>query len=396
MSVEVYVLQDDETPNQSHLEFGTSLHSDKKLNTSERHISKKIPDKDICMLARQLATLLRAGMPLVPALSVLVEQLQTTHKSGMRFLSSHENPLAEIMKKVTDSVSAGSTLADAVSKYPNGFSDLFVNMVAAGEMGGTLEEVLMQLAQMLEKRVNLTAKVKSAIAYPVMMIIVAICVVTFLLAFVVPGLTEIFLEMNRSLPWPTMMLISVSSFMKSYLWLIILAICVVCFAIGIWVRTKEGRLYVDRSKLKLPLFGNMLFKVEIARMTRMLGALLASGVPILIALEIARKVIQNRFIANGLDSVKSFVGKGDTVACAIKRTGLFPPIIFYILSTGQATGNIEAGLIEIADMYDQEVDRLTKTLVSLLEPAILLVMGVIVGFIVLAVLLPIFEINPAL
>ena len=181
----------------------------------------------------------------------------------------------------------------------------------------------------------------------------------------------------------------------SLILLIVLAVCAACFAIGIWMRTKEGRLLTDRVKLKLPLFGNILFKLEIARMTRMLGSLLKSGVPILSALEIAKRVMQNRFVADSLESVKNSVGKGDTVASAIKRTGLFPPIIFYILSTGQASGNIEAGLIEIADMYDDEVDRLTKTLVSLLEPMILLVMGVIVGFIVLAVLLPIFEINPA-
>lgn len=396
MSVDVYTVQDDEMPGHSKPAAGTSIHSDTKQETSEYYTSKKIADKDICLLARQLATLLRAGMPLVPALSVLVEQLQATHKSGMKFLGSHENPLAVVMKQVADNVSAGSTLADATGKHPNVFSDLFVNMVAAGETGGTLEEVLMQLAQVLEKRVNLASKVKSAIAYPVMMIIVAACVVTFLLSFVVPSLTEIFLEMDRSLPWPTRTLISISSFMRSYLLLIVLAICATCFAIGIWVRTKEGRLFADRVKLKLPLFGNILFKLEIARMTRTLGSLLKSGVPILSALEIAKRVMQNRFVADSLESVRNSVSKGDTVAGAIKRTGLFPPIIFYILSTGQASGNIEAGLTEIADMYDDEVDRLTKTLVSLLEPAILLVMGVIIGFIVLAVLLPIFEINPAL
>ena len=396
MSIDVYTLQDNETPDQTQLASGGSTHSDLKKKTPEQPRSKKIADKDICMLARQLATLLRAGMPLVPALSVLVEQLQATHKSSIKCLISHETPLAEVMKQIAANVSAGSTLADATRKYPNVFSSLFVNMVAAGEMGGTLEEVLMQLAQMLEKRVNLAAKVKSAIAYPVMMIIVAVCVVTFLLSFVVPSLTEIFLEMNRSLPWPTMMLISISSFMKSYLLLIVLAICVACFVIRIWMRTKEGRLIADRAKMKLPLLGSILLKLEIARMTRTLGALLKSGVPILNALEIVKGVIQNKFIANGLESIKNFVNKGDTIAGAIRRTGLFPPIIFYILSTGQASGNIEAGLIEIADMYEQEVDRLTKTLVSLLEPAILLVMGVIVGFIVLAVLLPIFEINPAL
>jgi type II secretory pathway component PulF len=217
MSVDVYNLQNEETSSRSQLPSASDMHSDTKPKTPQPQVSKKIADKDICMLARQLATLLRAGMPLVPALSVLVEQLQATQKSTMRFSGSNENPLAVVMKQVTEDVSAGSSLADAIKKFPNVFSSLFVNMVAAGEMASTLEKVLMQLAQMLEKRVNLTAKVKSAIAYPVMMIIVAVCVVTFILSYVVPGLTEIFLEMNRSLPWPTRMLISISSFMKSYL-----------------------------------------------------------------------------------------------------------------------------------------------------------------------------------
>lgn len=382
MSVVVHNLLSDDKTAQAPRAIETHGRTDTQQEMCERHIFKKIRTKDVCMLARQLATLLRAGMPLVPALSALVEQLQ-------------DGPLAEIMKQVTDNVTAGSALGDALKKHPDVFSSLFVNMVAAGETGGTLEEVLMQLAEMLEKRVNLVGKVKSAIAYPIMMLVVAVGVVVFLLSFVVPSIMDIFLEMNRSLPWPTRMLISTSSFLKTYLLLIVIAICAGCFAIRLWLRTKEGRLFADRSKLKLPLFGKILLKLEIARLTRTLGALLASGIPILSALEIAKSVIQNSFIAGALDSVKGFVKRGDTIAGAIRKTGLFPPIVFHILATGQISGNIEAGLIDIADMYDGEVDRLSKTLVSLLEPVILMAMGVIIGFIVLAVLLPIFEINQA-
>jgi general secretion pathway protein F len=367
-----------------------------KKTSHERDLFRMVSTKDVCRLARQLATLLHAGMPLVPALSVLVEQLQGVSKYSILHFETNNYPLAEIIKEIHDSVNAGSTLADAFNKYPNVFSSLFVNMVAAGEASGTLEDILLLLAEMLEKRVNLAGKVKSAIAYPLMMIVTAVAVVVFLLSFVVPSITEIFVEMNRALPWPTRLLISTSTFMREYLVLIAVVFCAVFFGIGAGYNTKEGRLFADRSKLKLPLFGKLLLKLEIARLTRTLGMLLTSGIPILGALEIVKGVIQNSFIAGALDSVKDRVGKGETIANAIRKTGLFPPIVFHIIATGQLNGNIEAGLIDIADMYDGEVEMTAKTLVSLLEPAILLLMGAIVGFIVLAILLPIFDINQVL
>jgi general secretion pathway protein F len=350
--------------------------------------------KDLYRLARQLSTLLRAGLPLVPALSAIVEQLQEIpHCTFLRFGSSQDTSLAEIMRQVTDSVNGGSTLADALRKYPDIFPDLFVNMVAAGQASGTLEEALQRLAEMMEKRVHLAGKVKSAIAYPLMMALVASGVVVFLLSFVVPSITQVFLEMNQTLPWPTRLLISISAFIKTYLILIAVMVCAVFFGIGAWLKTKEGRLYADRWKLKLPLFGELLLKLEIARLARTLATLLVSGIPILSALEIAKGVIKNSFVAAEMDPVKGWVSKGDTIANAIRKTGLFPPIVFHIIATGQISGDIEAGLTNIADMYDGEVEITTKTLTSLLEPAIILVMGIVVGFIVLAILLPIFEIN---
>jgi len=383
--------------------------ADTKEKAYKRDIFRRVSTKDLCRVARQLATLLRAGVPLVPALSVLVEQLQDAqtpfgdlsqngNPPGRKIvrLRQQANPLAQIMKEVCDSVNAGDTLSSALGKHPDIFSNVFTNMVAAGETSGTLEEVLLRLAEMLEKRVHLTSKVKSVVAYPIMMVVVAAGVVTFLLSFVVPSITQIFLEMNKVLPWPTRLLISTCAFMKTYFILIAIVICVVFFAIGAWMRTKDGRIRWDRSKLKLPVFGKLFLKLEIARLARTLGILLASGIPILSALEIVKGVIQNRFIADALASVKDWVSRGDNIAEAIRRTGLFPPIVVHIVATGQMSGNIEGGLIDIADMYDGEVEMTAKTLTSLLEPTILLAMGVIVGFIVLAILLPIFEINQAL
>jgi general secretion pathway protein F len=393
--VEYNLVSDKPTPTHRVDEDGGYIDAEER--TYKSNILKGVRDKDLYRLARQLSTLLRAGLPLVPALSAIVEQLQEfPQRSLLRFGGMQIAPLAEIMQQVADSVNGGSTLADALKKHPDVFSSLFVNMVAAGEVSGALEEVLQRLAEMIEKRVHLTDKVKSAIAYPLMMAVVAVGVVVFLLSFVVPSITQIFLEMNHVLPWPTRLLISTSAFIKTYLILIAIIVCAVSFGIGAWLRTKEGRLSADCWKLKLPLFGELFLKLEIARLARTLGILLVSGIPILGALEIAKGVIKNSFIAAALDPVKGWISKGDTIANAIRKTGLFPPIVFHIIATGQISGDIEAGLINIADMYDSEVEMTTKTLTSLLEPAILLVMGTVVGFIVLAILLPIFEINQVL
>lgn len=357
--------------------------TDAEQTAHRRDIFKRIRMTSVCRLSRQLATLLRAGMPLVPALSALVEQLQ-------------DEPLAPIMHEVRKNVNEGSTLSCALAGHPHVFSPLFVNMVAAGEASGTLEDVLLRLAQMLERRVHLAGRVKAAVAYPVMMIVVAVGVVVFLLSFVVPGITQIFVEMNQALPWPTRLLISISAFLRTYWPFIAVLLCALFCAIIACYRTKKGRLLADRSKLELPLFGKLLLKLEIVRLTRTLGILLISGIPILESLQIAKGVIQNRFIAGALDAVKDAVGRGDNIADAVRKTRLFPPIVFHTIATSQISASLEDGLMNMADMYDDEVELTAKTLTSLLEPAILLVMGVIVGFIVAAILLPIFEINQTL
>jgi len=371
-------------------------YADEVQQAYKKEIVGRIGTREICRVASGLATLLRAGMPLVPALSALVEQLQSAPKRKLIRLGAEQDPLTQILAQVRDSVNAGSTLADALGKYPNVFSPLIVNMVAAGEASGTLEEVLLRLAQMLEKRVQLVSKVKSAIAYPLMMVVVAVAVVVFLLSYVVPSITQIFLEMNQTLPIPTRLLISISAFMKTYLVLIAIVACAVFLVVAAALRTREGKLFADRAKLKLPLFGNLFVRLEIARLTRTWAMLLASGIPMVRALQIARGVTQNSFIVNTLDRIKDLVSSGDALADAIKTAGFFPPVVFHIVSTGQISANLEAGLIDIADMYDSEVEMTAKTLTSLLEPAILLVMGAVIGFIVLAILLPIFQINQML
>jgi general secretion pathway protein F len=367
---------------------------DRKTSAHKTKVTARIGTKHISRLTRQLATLLRAGMPLVPALSALTEQLKSSqqHKKAL----SKPSELAVVIERIRDSVNEGSSFAEALKEHPSVFSSFFVNMVAAGEAGGTLEQALLRITEVLEKRVQLMGKVKSAIAYPVMMAIVAVAVVTFLLSYVVPSITQIFLEMNRTLPWPTTLLISTSAFIRSYLAVIALLCFAVIFGSAASYRIKQARYFVDYNLLKLPLFGQLALKLEISRFTRTLGMLLDSGVPILAALEMTKAVVRNSYMAKILSSLRDRVSKGQPLDSAIRETGLFPPVVSHIVATGQVSGNVEEGLSSIADMYDNEVEIATKTLTSLLEPAILLIMGVIVGFIVMAILLPIFEINQAL
>ncbi|MHC4519152.1 MAG: type II secretion system F family protein [Planctomycetota bacterium] len=359
-------------------------------------LPRRATTHDLCRLARQLSTLLHAGMPLVPALSALVEQMQCPPRHrGIRW-GQAADPLAQIVARVRDDVNAGSSLADAFGRQPGLFSPLFINMVAAGEAGGTLEVVLARLADILEKRIRLTGKVKSAVAYPAMMAAVAAGVVTFLLSVVVPSITELFLKMNQELPWPTILLISISSFVKAHAVLILLAVGGGIAGAIAFSRTHDGRMRMDRIQLRLPLFGPLFFKLEVARLTRTLGTLMKSGIPVIAAMEISRRVSQNHVVAEAVDTIKELIHKGETIADAVKATGMFPPVVFHLIATGQMTGNVEDGLIDIAEMYDTEVETTVRTLTSLLEPIILLLMGGVVGFIVLAILLPIFEINQAL
>ena len=375
-----------------------------RVEMRDRRVARKRPaepvrrvgTKDLCRLARQLSTLLHAGMALVPALSALAEQLQRPPKSRHVRWGYFSESLAPIVEQVRDDVNAGNSLAEAFGKHPGLFPPLFVSMVEAGETSGTLEPVLARLADILEKRVQLTGKVKSAVAYPVMMAAVATAVVMFLLSYVVPGITQVFTEMNQQLPWATKLLISVSDFVGGNVLAILIALCCGVGSVMMLCKTPTGRIWLDRVKLRLPLFGPLFFKLEVTRLTRTLGTLIKSGIPVITALDISRRICQNHIVAEATDSIKDSVHKGQTIADAVRATGLFPPVVFHVMATGQMTGNVEDGLLDIAEMYDTEVETTVRTLTTLLEPLILLLMGGVIGFIVMAILLPIFEINQAL
>jgi general secretion pathway protein F len=347
-------------------------------------------------LVRQLAGLLRAGMPLVHALSVLSEQWQDAVRKTTRPAERGDDAVAKMVRRIRDDVNEGASLTESLARHPNVFSPLIVSMVAGGEKSGSLEDVLSRLADMLEKRARLLGKIKAALAYPTMMALVAVAVVTFLLSFVVPSITQLFVQMNQALPWPTRLLISVSTVAREYLILVVAAPCLLVAAVYMLGRTTEGRARLDRLILRLPLFGPLAFRLEAARFTRTFGTLMKSGIPVTGAIEISRDVAQNRVMSDAIDTVRDLVHKGHTIAEAVGATGEFPPVVFHLIATGQMTGKVEDGLIDIADMYDSEVEASVQRLTSLLEPSILLVMGAVVSFIVLAILLPIFEINQAL
>ncbi len=357
---------------------------------------RTVSTRELCRMTRQLSTLLHAGMPLVPALTALAEQLQCPTDGRAQSGRRPKRPIAAIVEDIRNDVNEGGSLAQALHKHPGLFSPLFISMVSAGESSGALEEVLARVADILEKRVQLVDKVKAAIAYPVMMAFVATGVVIFLLSYVVPGITRLFVEMNRELPWPTKFLIAASGFTRSYFVVIIGILCAGVIALAALYKNPEYKTKVDRLTLRVPLFGPLLFRLELARLTRTLGALMKSGLPVITAMEITQRVVQNSLVAQAMSDIKDAVQKGDNIADAVRTTGLFPPVVYHLIATGQMSGNIEGGLIEIAEMYDNEVQTSVRTLTSLLEPIILLVMGGIVAFIVMAILLPVFEINQAL
>ena len=343
----------------------------------------RVRQRDLSAATRQLATLLHAGLPVVPALSALVEQL-----AGY--------PLAQVLANVRDKVNTGSTLATALEQYPRVFTEVYVNMVRAGEAAGALDAILVRLAEMTEKRVNLTNKVRAAVTYPVFMAAVGAGVVVFLLSSVIPTIAKLFLEMDRALPWPTVMLIKASAFTQSYLWLIALGVGAVVLLVRLWTSRPSGRLAWDRLMLRVPLLGGLLLKVSISRFSRTLGVLLASGVSILDALDIVKRVARNAVVAHALDNVKERVSHGDSIAGPLRASGVFPPIVFHMVATSESSGNVEQGLLNVADAYDNEVETTVTAMTSLLEPIMILVMGTVVAFIVLAILMPIFDINQAI
>lgn len=339
---------------------------------------RRIPVNDLAAATRQLATLLSAGIPLDEALGTLADQ--------------QEKPaLAKALNQTREEVVQGQALNQGLAQHPQIFSDLFVNMVKVGESSGTLDQVLHRLADFLEEQARLRSRIQAAMAYPVLMALIGTGVLFFLMAFVVPKVTRMLEDMDRALPLPTQLLISTSDFLAEWWWLLLLLLVGGLFALRRYLRTEGGRMYFDRRKLTLPLIGKLNLLLATARLTRTLGTLLRSGVPLLAALEIVQNLMDNRVLKKTLEDTIVAVREGESLAQPLLRSQVFPKMVSQMAAVGEKSGELEEMLFKVADAYEHQVDSTINALLSLLEPIMILLMGTVVGFIVLAILLPIFE-----
>jgi general secretion pathway protein F len=342
---------------------------------------EKVGLGDISVITRQLATLLGAGLPLVPSLATLVSQ--TNHPQLKRTLA-----------RIKEEVNEGSSLTAGMSFFPQIFSPFYINMVKAGEASGKIGVTLERLADFTEGQQALRTKIRAALAYPLIMFFVGTAVLLFLITYVVPNITKIFEEMHQTLPGITLFLISISSFLKSFWWLLILAVCISFYATGYVIRhTRRGQYLKDMIKFKAPLFGQLNRKIAVARFSRTLGTLLESGVPLLTALEIVENVVSNRLMADAIRQAARDVEEGQSLSQPLSKNDLFTSMVTEMIAIGEQSGNMESMLHRIADAFEAEVAADVMTITSLMEPLMILFMGFLVGFIVVSVLLPIFEMN---
>jgi type IV pilus assembly protein PilC len=334
--------------------------------------------RDIVILTRQFSTMINAGLPLVQAMTILAEQ-------------SENKVLSEVMRKVVFDVESGNTVADALSKHPQAFSNLYVNMVAAGEAGGILDTILMRLATFMEKNDALIRKVKGAMIYPGVIMSVAAVAVTVLLIFVIPVFENLFASAGLALPLPTRIVMGASRFLKGY-WYVVLGVATASFFMfKRYHATSNGKLKIDKFMLKVPVLGDVLRKSAVSRFTRTLGTLISSGVSILDGLEITAKTAGNRVVQDAIMESRSSIAGGDTIAQPLKKSGVFPPMVISMISVGEQTGGLDEMLSKIADFYDEEVDAAVSNLLSLLEPVMIVFLGVVVGGMVVSMYLPIFD-----
>jgi type IV pilus assembly protein PilC len=338
----------------------------------------RIKTRDVVIMTRQFATMINSGLPLVQALDILAQQ--TENKA-----------LAEVTRQVVYDVESGNTLADAMRKHPKAFTDLFVNMVAAGEAGGILDTILLRLAQFLEKNDAIVRKVKGAMVYPLVIMSVAGIAITVLLIFVIPTFQNMFASVNLELPLPTRVVIGASNVLKHYWWLMGAIAAGTVFAITRYYKTVPGKLQIDTLLLTMPVLGDLLRKSAVSRFTRTLGTLISSGVSILDGLEITARTAGNQVIHNAVMASRASIASGETIAAPLQKSRVFPPMVISMIAVGEQTGGLDEMLSKIADFYDEEVDAAVSTLISLMEPIMIVVLGVIVGGMVVAMYLPIFD-----
>jgi type IV pilus assembly protein PilC len=338
----------------------------------------KVGMRDIVIFTRMFSTMINSGLPLVQAMGILADQ--------------SENPnLRDVTKQVVFDVESGNTVADALRKHPNAFNDLYVNMVAAGEAGGILDTILMRLAVFMEKNDQLVRKVKGAMIYPGVIMTVAGGAIVVLLIFVIPTFQKMFAEAGIPLPLPTRIVIQLSKLLQAYWWAVGIGVFLAFTSLKKYYATQGGKLVIDRMMLKMPVLGDVLRKSAVSRFTRTLGTLIGSGVSILDGLEITAKTSGNRVIQDAIMESRASIAGGETISAPLKKSGVFPPMVVSMINVGEQTGGLDEMLGKIADFYDEEVDAAVSGLLALMEPVMIVFLGVVVGGMVIAMYLPIFD-----
>ncbi|MFA4982298.1 MAG: type II secretion system F family protein [Candidatus Omnitrophota bacterium] len=336
--------------------------------------------KDITDFTRQLSDLLESGLTIVKALEILYNQ--TGNKT-----------LKKVIEDVREVCVSGKSLSEALARHPKVFSNLFVSMIRSGETGGAMENILMRLSDFNEKQLDIQTKIKTALAYPVLMSLVGLATIIVLMTFVIPKMTVMFSDLGQAMPLPTQALLLISGLIRDYWWLILGFVFAIAMTVMKVYKTRDGRLAIDKFKLNLPIAGQLTRKVEIARFSRTLATLLENGVPILESLKVVSETIENALMRRDIEETYNAVREGSSLANGLHRSQTIPPAVINMISIGEEGGHLEKSLFKVAQGYERESDEAIKIMMSLLEPLIILTLGLVVGFIVIAMLLPIFEIN---
>jgi type IV pilus assembly protein PilC len=350
----------------------------KNLAENIKFLQPKVKENDIIIFARQFSTMIDAGLPIIQCLDILQSQQENA-------------TFKKMLKEIKDAVEGGTTLADSLKRFPKHFDNLFVNMIAAGEAGGILDVILKRLAGYMEKAARLKRRVKGAMVYPAITIAVAVIVVAVILVFVIPVFQKMFADFGSTLPGPTMVVIAISDFVKSKIHWIIIALILFTIAFRKYYKTDKGRWVIDSLALKAPVFGILIRKVAVAKFTRTMGTMLSSGVAILEALDIVAKTSGNRVVENAIYNVRSGIAEGRTMADPLQASGVFPAMVCQMIAVGESTGALDAMLEKIADFYDEEVDQAVENLTAMIEPVMIVFLGVIVGGLIVSMYLPIFK-----
>jgi type IV pilus assembly protein PilC len=341
-------------------------------------LKKKVKEKEVVIFCRIFSTMINAGLPLIQCLELLAQQEQN-------------KTFAKVIRSIKEDIEGGSTLSDALKKHPQIYDELFVNLVSAGESGGILDVILQRLSNYMEKAMKLKSKVKGAMTYPASVLVISIAVVALLLVKVIPVFQKMFEGFGSQLPGPTQFLINVSQVAQKYFLVAIVGIVIAIFAFRRFYKTEKGTLLIDDLILRAPVFGPLLKKVAVARFSRTMSTMMASGVPILEGLAIVSKTAGNKIIENALMRVRKSISEGKTIAEPLMETGIFPPMVVQMIAVGEATGALDTMLGKIADFYDDEVDAAVDAMTALLEPFMMVFLGGVVGGMIIAMYLPIFK-----